>query len=57
MHKALVNAGHPPEGMIIQSGEMHGSYDVEARVKLYSEMLAFFDRHIGGVKVAAAPVH
>jgi len=52
MNKALVDVGNPPEGMIIQSGEMHGFYDVENRVKLYTEMLDFFARHIGGnVKV------
>lgn len=48
MNRALIEAGNPPEGMIIQSGEMHGFYDVENRVKLYTEMLDFFHRHIGG---------
>ena len=48
MNKALIAAGNPPEGMIIQSGEMHGFYDVENRVNLYNEMLGFFARHIGG---------
>lgn len=48
MNKALIAAGNPPEGMIIQSGEMHGFYDVANRVNLYNEMLAFFARHIGG---------
>lgn len=47
MEKALREAGNPAEGMIIQSGEMHGFYDVEARKKLYTEMLNFFARHIG----------
>ncbi|WP_243699927.1 S9 family peptidase [Lysobacter sp. N42] len=47
MYKALSAAGNTPEGMIIQSGEMHGFYDVENRKKLYSEMLEFFGRHIG----------
>jgi dipeptidyl aminopeptidase/acylaminoacyl peptidase len=47
MNKALVNAGNPPEGMIIQSGEMHGFYKEENNLKLYTEMLDFFDRHIG----------
>lgn len=59
MNKALIAAGNPPEGMIIQSGEMHGFYDEANRLKLYTEMLGFFDRHIGGrVSVgepAAAP--
>ena len=48
MNKALIAAGNPPEGMIIQSGEMHGFYDVDNRVKLYSTMLDFFARHLGG---------
>lgn len=47
MNRALIAAGNAPEGMIIQSGEMHGFYDVENRVKLYTEMLSFFERHIG----------
>ncbi|MDH5829475.1 S9 family peptidase [Luteimonas sp. M1R5S18] len=47
MDKALREAGNPPEGMIIQSGEMHGFYDVPARVNLYTKMLDFFARHIG----------
>jgi len=48
MNRALIAAGNRPEGMIIQPGEMHGFYGNEARINLYSEMLAFFDRHIGG---------
>jgi len=47
MHKALAAAGNPPEGMIIQSGEQHGFYKEENNLKLYTEMLNFFDRHIG----------
>jgi len=47
MNKALIAAGNKPEGMIIQSGEMHGFYGEDARVNLYTEMLKFFDRHIG----------
>lgn len=48
MNKALIEAGNPPEGMIIQSGEMHGFYDEENNLNLYTEMLEFFSRHIGG---------
>lgn len=48
MEKALIAAGNPPEGMIIQSGEMHGFYDVKNRVNLYTQMLDFFQRHLGG---------
>ena len=55
MNKALIAAGNPPEGMIIQSGEMHGFYDVENRVKLYTTMLDFFARHIGGRVDVDAP--
>ncbi len=48
MSAALTAAGNPPEGMIIQSGEMHGFYKEENNLRLYTEMLAFFGRHIGG---------
>ena len=48
MYQALELSGNKPEGMIIQSGEMHGFYDVENRVNLYSQMLKFFGSHIGG---------
>jgi dipeptidyl aminopeptidase/acylaminoacyl peptidase len=48
MFAALEAAGNKPEGMIIQSGEMHGFYDVENRVNLYTQMLKFFGAHIGG---------
>ncbi|RNF86131.1 alpha/beta hydrolase family protein [Montanilutibacter psychrotolerans] len=48
MHKALIDVGNAPEGLIVQSGEMHGFYDEANRLKLYSAMLDFFNRHIGG---------
>lgn len=48
MNRALIEAGNPPEGLIIQSGEMHGFYDEENNLNLYTEMLKFFSRHIGG---------
>lgn len=54
MNKALIAAGNPPEGMIIQPGEMHGFYKEESNLKLYTEMLNFFDRHIGARKAAQA---
>ncbi|WP_231120474.1 alpha/beta hydrolase family protein [Cognatilysobacter tabacisoli] len=47
MARALAAAGNPPEGVMIVSGEMHGFYKEENNLKLYTEMLAFFDRHIG----------
>jgi len=54
MNKALTAAGNPPEGMIIQSGEMHGYYKEENNLNLYTKMLAFFDKHIGNGGAAAA---
>jgi dipeptidyl aminopeptidase/acylaminoacyl peptidase len=48
MQRALIAAGNPPEGMMIVSGEMHGFYKDENKLKLYTEMLNFFARHIGG---------
>ncbi|MGH8027913.1 MAG: alpha/beta hydrolase family protein, partial [Pseudoxanthomonas sp.] len=53
MNQALIAAGNPPEGMIIQSGEMHGFYKEENNLKLYTEMLDFFARHIGGAGAGA----
>ena len=52
MNKALIEAGNPPEGMIIQSGEMHGYYKEENNLKLFTAMLDFFARHIGGKPAA-----
>lgn len=53
MNRALIEAGNPPKGMIIQSGEMHGFYDEENNLNLYTEMLQFFSRHIGGASAIA----
>lgn len=55
MNKALIAAGNPPEGMIIQSGEMHGFYDEKNNLNLYTEMFKFYDRHIGGHVTTGAP--
>lgn len=57
MRDALTEAGNPPEAVIIQEGEQHGFYDEKNRLKLYTTMLEFFDRHIGRkgeVEVGAA---
>lgn len=35
------------EDFYVEKGEGHGFYKIENNVKLYSKMLAFFDRHIG----------
>src|SRR5690606_28446211 len=53
MARALTAAGNPPEGVIIESGEEHGFYEEENNLRLYTEMLAFFDRHIGRTGQAA----
>lgn len=55
MARALTAAGNPPEGVIIQDGEEHGFYKEENNLRLYTEMLAFFDRHIGHGGTAARP--
>lgn len=47
MAKVLTSAGNKPEGVIIQEGEEHGFYKEENNLRLYTEMLNFFDRHIG----------
>ncbi|HVI26153.1 MAG TPA: S9 family peptidase [Xanthomonadaceae bacterium] len=48
MRDALKGAGHPPEVVILQPDEMHGFYGEEANLNLYTKMLAFFDKYIGG---------
>lgn len=47
MYNALAKSGNTPEGLIIRKGEMHGFYEEESNIELYTQMLAFFDRHIG----------
>ncbi|MBP6627020.1 MAG: S9 family peptidase [Arenimonas sp.] len=55
MYAALEKAGNKPEDMIIAPGEMHGYYKLENRVDLYTRMLAFFGRHIGGTVEVGEP--
>jgi dipeptidyl aminopeptidase/acylaminoacyl peptidase len=55
MRDALTRAGNPPEGVIIQPGEMHGYYKDDAKLNLYTKMLDFFGRHIGGSVEVGAP--
>lgn len=52
MNEALIAAGNPPEGMMITAGEMHGFYKDENKVALYTAMLDFFAKHIGGAPAA-----
>ena len=42
------------EDFYVEKGEGHGFYKIENNVKLYSKMLAFFDRHIGQAQDATA---
>jgi dipeptidyl aminopeptidase/acylaminoacyl peptidase len=56
MRDALKAAGHSAEEVILQPGEMHGFYDEQANLNLYTKMLAFFDKYIGpGATVAGSP--
>ncbi|MDE2408050.1 MAG: S9 family peptidase [Xanthomonadaceae bacterium] len=55
MAKALTAGGNKPEGVIIQAGEEHGFYKEENNLRLYTEMLAFFARHIGGHSEVGTP--
>ena len=48
MRDALTKAGNPPVDTLIQSGEMHGFYKEENNLNLYTKMLDFFGKHIGG---------
>jgi dipeptidyl aminopeptidase/acylaminoacyl peptidase len=47
MRSALKKAGHPAEVVIEEPAEMHGYYDEDANLNLYTKMLAFFDKYIG----------
>jgi len=47
MQRALEHAGNAPR-MMIKIGEGHGFGRVENRIDQYTQMLQFFDEHIGG---------
>lgn len=49
--KALDKIGYPYKSMLKPEG--HGFYQVENRVALYTEMLDFFEQHIGSKRPAA----
>ena len=58
MRDALKAAGHPADVVILQPNEMHGFYDEDANLNLYTKMLAFFDKYIGdGARPAAGFRH
>ncbi len=46
MRAALRAAGNEPE-WLVERREGHGFFNKESRIKLYEQLLAFFDRHIG----------
>ena len=46
MQSALERAGNRPR-VLIKADEGHGYGNVENRVEQYSEMLKFFEQHIG----------
>lgn len=52
LRDALSRIGKSYEWMIKEE-EGHGFFNVDNRVELYNQMLAFFDRHIGGGSEAA----
>ena len=47
LKNGLIQAGNPPEVDILEPKEAHGFYDFDNKVRLYTEMEAFLDRHIG----------
>ena len=55
MRDALAKAGNPPVETIIQSGEMHGFYKEDNNQMLYTKILDFFGKHIGGQVSAGNP--
>jgi dipeptidyl aminopeptidase/acylaminoacyl peptidase len=56
MRDGLKAAGHPADAVILQPGEMHGFYEEDANLNLYTKMLSFFDKYIGsGAKPVASP--
>jgi dipeptidyl aminopeptidase/acylaminoacyl peptidase len=54
MRDALKAAGHPADVVILQPNEMHGFYEEDANLNLYTRMLGFFDKYIGADAAPAA---
>src|SRR3546814_15430620 len=44
----MAAVGKKPEQIVVEKKEAHGFRDIDNNVNLYTKMLAFFDRHIGG---------
>jgi dipeptidyl aminopeptidase/acylaminoacyl peptidase len=52
MRKALRDAGNDPE-WLFERTEGHGFYSAENKLKFYTQLVAFLDRHIGADATAA----
>jgi dipeptidyl aminopeptidase/acylaminoacyl peptidase len=46
LRDALEEAGNPPE-WLVETGESHGFYALEAKERLYGRLLAFLGKHLG----------
>jgi dipeptidyl aminopeptidase/acylaminoacyl peptidase len=57
MRDALKDAGHPADVVILQPDEMHGFYEEDANLNLYTKLLAFFDKYIGDGAGTVAATH
>src|SRR3546814_12146181 len=49
----MAAVGKKPEQIVVEKKEAHGFRDIDNNVNLYTKMLAFFDRHIGGKQATA----
>ncbi len=54
LRERLVEAGRPPEKIVLEEREGHGFFDFQNQVELYTAMEAFLDRHIGDRAAADA---
>ena len=54
LKKNLEAAGKPPEVDIVEAKEGHGFYNLDNKVRLYTAMEAFLDKHIGSPRSVAA---
>ncbi|MDN5781367.1 MAG: S9 family peptidase [Luteimonas sp.] len=49
----MAAVGKKPEQIVVEKKEAHGFRDIDNNVNLYTKMLAFFDKHIGGKQATA----
>lgn len=57
MLDALRAVHHPAEVVVMEPNEMHGFYDEEANLNLYTKMLTFFDKYIGDGSRSVTTAH